>query len=331
MKPITRHYNIDAGLLSSVVVLGTFREVSACGDELPQEIWLTGVVRDFQERTFPDGHPDFEKVPEHGFGQYSGNVAYLLGGDGKPMFTGLGHKISSPAMDAAGRPIAPHLANKRCGLAVPESDCVILEDSDGDDAYEICLVTAEFNEDGTSTWVYHVEELPGGKDLSHWNLKLYPEQNVLSGTTSGYEVGIDGSTGFYGIKWDVEESFSEGDFTIVLDAHYAAETGPAVVLAKGGHTPDTGPMTVPSNVVSESASPLDGGPGLVDDASLGDTPAVLAYSDTGAIESETTFNQWYRDTLGFNLSAPLTLRFESTTPPIPSTPPWAASSPSRDG
>ncbi|MHC5113550.1 MAG: fibro-slime domain-containing protein [Planctomycetota bacterium] len=309
MTATTRSYNIDAGILSSVVVLGAFREASACGDNMPHELWLTGVVRDFQERTSPGGHPDFERVPDHGFGQYSGNVAYLLGADGKPVFTGLGSKISVPARDAAGRSIAPHLANKRCGVAVPASDCVTLQDSQGDDAYEICLVTAEFNEDGTSTWVYHVRELPGGQDLSHWNLKLYSDQTVLDGTTEGYEVGIDGSTGFYGIKWDVDDDFEEGDFTIVLDAHYAAETGPAVVLAKGGQTPDTGPMTAPSNVVSAAPSPLDGGPGLVDDPSLGDTPAVRAYSDYGAIQSSDTFDQWFRDTLGVNMSAPLTLRF----------------------
>ena len=36
------------------------------------------------------------------------------------------------------------------------------------------LNRVEFDLDGHSTWTYHVQELPTGKDLSHWNLKLDP-------------------------------------------------------------------------------------------------------------------------------------------------------------
>ena len=40
----------------------------------PDEIHLTGLVRDFHERTHPEGHPDFESRPDMGFGRYSGNI-----------------------------------------------------------------------------------------------------------------------------------------------------------------------------------------------------------------------------------------------------------------
>ena len=37
---------------------------------LPSSIQLTGVVRDFKERSVAGGHPDFERQPSGGFGSY---------------------------------------------------------------------------------------------------------------------------------------------------------------------------------------------------------------------------------------------------------------------
>ena len=234
MPPIGfRQYNIDASLLSAAVIFGVFREAHA-DDEPPSVVKLTGVVRDFKERTDPGGHPDFEQQPDKGFGLYCGNIAPFLGDDGKPIFTGAGNKITSEFTDAEGRPIAPHLYNRRFEASEgedPES-CAVLRDSSGVDAYEVCLVDATFDDDGSSTWTYHVRELPTGKDLSHWNLKLHPGQQVLAGTTPGYDHGVDGSTGFYGIKWDVTDGFSEGDFTVVLAGHYAGTNDDEGVLAQ---------------------------------------------------------------------------------------------------
>lgn len=70
-----------------------------------QVIQLTGVVRDFKERTKPGGHPDFERQPAGGFGQYSGNVAQQLGEDGKPVWTGNGKRVTKQWATAGGRPI----------------------------------------------------------------------------------------------------------------------------------------------------------------------------------------------------------------------------------
>jgi fibro-slime domain-containing protein len=52
----------------------------------PERIDLTGVVRDFRERTAYDGHPDFERKPDHGFGlalydEQLGDEAGILGWD----------------------------------------------------------------------------------------------------------------------------------------------------------------------------------------------------------------------------------------------------------
>jgi fibro-slime domain-containing protein len=77
----------------------------ASPDAPPDTIQLTGVVRDFREKTVPGGHPDMERMPSHGGGHYAGNIATTLGEDGKPVFTGQGHRVDQPWRDASNRPI----------------------------------------------------------------------------------------------------------------------------------------------------------------------------------------------------------------------------------
>ncbi len=93
-------------------------------DEAPEVIHLTGIVRDFKERTVPGGHPDFERRPAHGFGHYVGNVERQLGENDKPAFleNGIGRKVKSEARDAEGHKIAPHLANRTITQGVSDFD-----------------------------------------------------------------------------------------------------------------------------------------------------------------------------------------------------------------
>ncbi len=81
------------------------RPASADGSGEPASIELTGVVRDFRERSDEDGHPDFERQPDHGFGHYAGNVSPYLGHDKKPVFVGDGHKVVEQWTDSEHRPI----------------------------------------------------------------------------------------------------------------------------------------------------------------------------------------------------------------------------------
>jgi fibro-slime domain-containing protein len=71
----------------------------------PETIELTGIVRDFKEKSKPGGHPDFELKPDKGFGHYMGNISPTLGEDGKPVFTGAGAKVYSQWKDSSNRPI----------------------------------------------------------------------------------------------------------------------------------------------------------------------------------------------------------------------------------
>lgn len=71
----------------------------------PDYIEITGIVRDFHERTHPEGHPDFECMPQNGLGRYSGNIATNLTSDNKPAFTGNGWKVIEQYRDVEHRQI----------------------------------------------------------------------------------------------------------------------------------------------------------------------------------------------------------------------------------
>ncbi len=282
-------------------------------DDPPDEIQLGGIVRDFRERTAPGGHPDFERQPDHGFGHYAGNIELLLGDDGKPVFTGNGYKVYSQWQDSQSRPIAPHLYNRRYTSGEggdpepPKHTTAILRDSDGVDAYEVSLIWAQFNPDGTSTWTYEVRELGAGKDLSHWALKLEPTHQVMPGTTEGYDFGLDGSTDFFGIKWDVDDAFTQGTFTIVLDQQYLGDVDWNGVLVKSGDGDDHEGLFVPTDELATTDSPFGPEPLLIIDPSLGDNEGAAGVADNGGIQSANSFDQWFHDDLGVNISAPLNL------------------------
>lgn len=70
---------------------------------LPSSIQLTGVVRDFKERSVSGGHTDFERQPAGGFGHYLRIAQDQLDSEGKPAFRSAGFKVSTQWRDSAGR------------------------------------------------------------------------------------------------------------------------------------------------------------------------------------------------------------------------------------
>ncbi len=70
---------------------------------LPQQIVLTGTVRDFKERGVQGGHTDFEFRPTGGFGHYMGIVSDYLNDADKPTMASSGNRLRSHWMDAQGR------------------------------------------------------------------------------------------------------------------------------------------------------------------------------------------------------------------------------------
>ena len=103
------------------------------------------------------------------------------------------------------------------------------------------------NGDGTTTWSYQVDELGRGKgfkDLSHWVLGLGDCAEVISASPEPYEVGVDPTTGVYGIKWDTGDSFKSGVFSFTLQGSWY-ETW-VEVATKAGRGSETGWIIGPS-------------------------------------------------------------------------------------
>lgn len=108
---------LTAFLATSATTFGGWRASGDSGlaDDPPEFIELTGVVRDFRERTVQGGHPDFERRPANGFALYCGNIEHELDADRKPVFKGGGFKVTGHWRDSMGRRIAPHMYDASLG------------------------------------------------------------------------------------------------------------------------------------------------------------------------------------------------------------------------
>ena len=112
MKPI--HATIGGLTAATILATGTAVPIPAEAED-PESVVLTGVVRDFKESTVDSGHPDFERRPDRGFGHYVKNVAVELDAEGKPVFTGAGHKVDNQWRDSNGRNICWRLFDSSLG------------------------------------------------------------------------------------------------------------------------------------------------------------------------------------------------------------------------
>ncbi len=100
---------VALGYVGVIAVVAVNNAPVRAQDDPPDVIFLTGIVRDFKEKTDPGGHPDFENRPDNGFGRYSGNIATTVGEDGKPVYTGGGYKVASQWRDAQHQQICYHV------------------------------------------------------------------------------------------------------------------------------------------------------------------------------------------------------------------------------
>ncbi|MCZ6445035.1 MAG: hypothetical protein O6941_05995 [Planctomycetota bacterium] len=78
----------------SSVLSGPDSAATPSGDPL-EVIEFTGNVGDSHDRTHPQGHPDLEQRPEHGFAWSSANTATTISEDDKPVFTGDGATVAT--------------------------------------------------------------------------------------------------------------------------------------------------------------------------------------------------------------------------------------------
>lgn len=118
MKSITTSITTVAAVLATGALgMAPAAPASSGSDDSPESIVLTGVVRDFEERTSSRNtpHPDFERRPDRGFGHYVGNVADELDAEGKPVFTGEGFKVGQQWKDSSGKNICWRLFDSSRG------------------------------------------------------------------------------------------------------------------------------------------------------------------------------------------------------------------------
>ena len=102
-------------LVGGVYAYPTPLSPTESNEDDPESITLTGVVRDFKERSEVGGHPDFERRPDGGFGLYGQNIAHEIGEDDKPVFTGNGRKMRRQYRDSKGNPICWTLYDSSLG------------------------------------------------------------------------------------------------------------------------------------------------------------------------------------------------------------------------
>ncbi len=154
------------GCLAAVLGAGT--GVVAAGSD--ETLELTGIVRDFRERTLDGGHPDFELVPIEGYRLYTGNVAAFLNDNGKPVFTGKGVGLRKSWRDADDRKICPCVARRhpmagdqtgkvakpdRGGIQSAKSFALWFEDQDGINVSAPLSITMIRRDDGV--WFFDDE------------------------------------------------------------------------------------------------------------------------------------------------------------------------------
>jgi hypothetical protein len=78
------------------------------------------------------------------------------------------------------------------------------------------MIATTTSTDGATTWTYQVTELGCGKDLSMWVLGT-GSCPIASAAPAPYElVNPDPVTLLRGVKWEVNDDFSKGTFTITM-------------------------------------------------------------------------------------------------------------------
>ncbi len=111
--------------------------------------------------------------------------------------------------------------------------------------YQITFLGVIEHPDQTSTWQYEVRPVSASKDLSHWVLALCMGSQVLSSAPPG-EVGLDPTTGLWGIKWDQPLGTTDEPRLYAVTLNGWFEVGITQVAVKAGRDPVQGEIDGPS-------------------------------------------------------------------------------------
>ena len=99
-----------------------------------------------------------------------------------------------------------------------------------------------------------------GRDLSYWSLGIQNCLDHIDGSSPGGAlIGPDSLTGFPGIKWVVNNQFTEGIFSFTLDNDY--RTGSALALINGSGNIAASSIAAPDCSKLDNVIPDDDGGG----------------------------------------------------------------------
>ena len=108
---------------------------------------------------------------------------------------------------------------------------VITVSDNKNSVFELSLVSTVGN-----TWTYRVREV-SGHNLVRWNLGITNciDKIVSKNPTTGYAADSTGSSGFAGIRWDVDNGFSDANFSFTLNGSYPARSRQAQFTTANGN------------------------------------------------------------------------------------------------
>jgi hypothetical protein len=151
--------------------------------------------------------------------------------------------------------------------------------------------TIDLKNQTNDTWNFSVSRVQG-RALSHWSLGFMYEGSYIdmrefvdtSASTSGVAVGVDGSTGYQGIKWNTEG----GDFTVKINydkfaAQYNVSKVTFEVMAKTATNFSTASVTSPAFIFDNANTTTT----PAADTTGGTQPAAPAANDTTTPGTET--------------------------------------------
>lgn len=287
-------------------------DAKASGGDPTDVIELTGVVRDFHA-----AHPDFAVTNPADMGHFVGNVAPMVGPDGRPVFTGGGNQLTSEWYDKDGHPIQPYAGP---GLPFGHFDVDVYDEPSTDE-------------------LYHEHEFDDKFDVTYIDVANDP--NLLFGDVIGSEYPND-------LRIEFINPHNGGGGTYTFEAGEGVQTGNTADGFTTSFTPasltqlqvnfisltfmrGTEPKDSQNDAVdrddafairmyddttdamvyeiavyhhikkNEEPPVVDGG----EDACavpIDDIVGAYGSPGTGGITDDESFDQWFRDELGTNMS-----------------------------
>lgn len=141
-----------------------------------------------------------------------------------------------------------------------------------------------------SVWRYQLTWTGQAPDLSHLTIELCPDikkRDLKGSDPSGAEIGWDGSTGLYGIKWDKDlfkHKKGKGPHTVIVEfalwGHY--EPQPFAYAAKAGRNDNLGTTVAPGRPKAGADFNPDGElDGMLPEGAANEGPAPPGTGDGG--------------------------------------------------